>query len=141
MVAYSFKKSFVPFILDGSKRQTIRNPRKRHAQQGEVIQLYSGMRTKHCQLIGRAHCASVHNVELDFGANEICIDDAVTMTGGALDAFALSDGFQGRPAAGNRPVLTPWEHMRAWWRITHDVAVFRGMLIRWGDLLDRKASA
>lgn len=45
MVAYSFQKRFVEPIRSGRKRQTIRADRKRHARPGEVLQLYSGMRT------------------------------------------------------------------------------------------------
>ncbi|MEJ0016825.1 MAG: ASCH domain-containing protein [Acetobacteraceae bacterium] len=47
MVAYSFKRDFAAPILAGIKRQTIRADRRRHARPGEVLQLYTGMRTKH----------------------------------------------------------------------------------------------
>jgi hypothetical protein len=43
MVAYSFNPIFVGPILAGTKRQTIRAERKRHARPGEAMQLYTGM--------------------------------------------------------------------------------------------------
>ena len=53
MVAYSLKPRFIPPILSGAKRQTIRAiSRRRHAIPGETLQLYTGMRTKQCRLIG-----------------------------------------------------------------------------------------
>lgn len=39
MVAYSFRKRFGPPILAGTKAQTIRADRKRHARPGEEVQL------------------------------------------------------------------------------------------------------
>ena len=48
MVAYSFKRRFREPILAGSKQQTIRADRKRHARRGEALQLYTGMRTTQC---------------------------------------------------------------------------------------------
>lgn len=68
MVAYSFQKRFLPKIvaglepgpwLPGMKRHTMRQPRSgrsRHARPGETIQLYTGMRTKHCRQVGRVRC-------------------------------------------------------------------------------------
>lgn len=80
MVAYSFRQRFVAPIQVGlgtiehipgteyaPKRQTIRANRKRHARPGEELQLYCGMRTKGCFLIGRARCTSVSGVRLQFG--------------------------------------------------------------------------
>ncbi|MFK5597639.1 hypothetical protein ACFZ8E_11600 [Methylobacterium sp. HMF5984] len=55
MVAYSFKARFAAPILAGTKAQTIpaeRTGRSRHARPGEQLQLFSGMRTKHCLRLG-----------------------------------------------------------------------------------------
>ena len=47
VVALNFKQQFIPPILSGAKRQTIRAiGRRRHAIPGETLQLYTGMRTK-----------------------------------------------------------------------------------------------
>lgn len=50
-----FKKQFAPKILDGSKRFTIRNPRKREPKIGEQLHMYTGLRTKHTQKITSEH--------------------------------------------------------------------------------------
>ena len=50
-----FKKQFAPKILDGSKKFTIRNPRKREPKIGEQLHMYTGLRTKHTQKITSEH--------------------------------------------------------------------------------------
>jgi hypothetical protein len=133
MVAYSFQKCFAPEILDGIKRQTIRADRRRHARPGEEVQLYTGMRTKQCRLIGRAVCTDVQPIVLSF-------NDADLRTEGfslpsrayeserdpwgnerARDRFAVSDGFE------------DWSELRLFWRIHYPgVDRFEGVLIEWG---------
>jgi hypothetical protein len=50
MPAYNFQKQFAPLVQSGEKRQTIRTLGKRsHAQPGNKLQLYTGMRTKQCR--------------------------------------------------------------------------------------------
>jgi uncharacterized protein YqfB (UPF0267 family) len=66
MVAYSFKARFVEPILAGTKTQTIRADRKRHARPGEDLQLYTAMRTKQCKLIRVARCTQIVSVMLSF---------------------------------------------------------------------------
>ncbi|RVD44927.1 hypothetical protein EN742_00860 [Mesorhizobium sp. M4A.F.Ca.ET.020.02.1.1] len=124
MVAYSFKSHFAPPILAGTKRQTIRADRKRHARAGEQLQLYTGMRTKQCKLIGRATCIGVDLVMLNFADHGVVrINGIVLFSDAAMQRFAHSDGF------------TSWADMRAFWRDNHPgVEVFDGVLIRWGDL-------
>lgn len=123
MVAYSFKAMFAPRILDGSKRQTIRADRRRHARPGEQLQLYTGMRTKRCRLIARATCLSVSPVSLVFREGEGVALEGFKKTFGDLDAFGRADGFES------------WAEMKAFWRSTHPgVDVFDGVLIRWGEL-------
>ncbi|MFO0729377.1 MAG: MT-A70 family methyltransferase [Nitrospiraceae bacterium] len=74
MVAYSFKSRFLPPIARGLKRQTIRAPRSRHARPGERLQLYAGMRTRHCyKIIPDPVCLEVCDIELHVGA--AIIDD------------------------------------------------------------------
>lgn len=139
MVAYSFKPSFEEPILAGTKMQTIRNMRKRHARPGEELQLYLGMRTRACRLIARTVCTEVHEVRLDFEHGEVSIDDAICITtSSGLDAFALADGF-GSPFA-VRAGVSPWEVMTRWWAMTHDQPIYRGVLIQWGALTSRGAA-
>lgn len=142
MVAYSFKRQFVDPIkvglgLRGSelarpivppKRQTIRADRKRHARPGEELQLYCGMRTRHCFLIGRAKCLAVRGIHLVFDARTILIERAEMsaikdwLLYRDADAFARSDGFK------------HFEEMQAFWDAEHGVAEFTGFLIQWEPL-------
>lgn len=125
MVAYSFKGLFAPKILDESKRQTIRADRRRHARPGEELQLYTGMRTKQCRLVGRAVCTSIRRVVISFGrgcADQVRVDGAPI--GSTLDEFARADGFE------------DWAGLSAFWRVNHPgVDRFEGWLIEWGPLL------
>lgn len=62
MVALSFMPRFVPAIVAGTKLHTLRWPRhgrSRHARPGELLQLYTGMRTRHCRRIGVVPCKAV----------------------------------------------------------------------------------
>ena len=120
MTAYSFKQQFAAPILSGAKRQTIRADRKRHARAGEQLQLYTGMRTKQCRLIGRAVCQSVLPITLDFPRNLVSVGGETFSGWFKLDRFAISDGFDG------------WLSMREFWRVQHEgVSIFSGMVIRW----------
>lgn len=134
MVAYSFKPRFVvpiraglgldapPVPLVRPKRQTIRAiGKRRHARPGEQLQLYQGMRTRDCFLIGRATCTKVQEVaiwpsEIDF---RIALDGSDLMPTGIKD-FAKDDGFDD-------------EHdMLAFWHQSHrGLDYFEGVCIRW----------
>lgn len=131
MVAYSFKKRFAPPILlgltpgpltEGMKRQTIRNDRKRHARPTEELQLYTGMRTSSCLLLGKPICTAVAPVRLilgHVGLVEIDGEPGVADAKG-LDLFARFDGFR------------DWADLRAFWAEAHEGVVdFVGVLIRW----------
>ena len=123
MVAYSFKQRFIEPIRAGTKCQTIRADRKRHARPGEQLQLYSGMRTKHCQLIGRAECLSVWPVTLILREEHGVVLENFRETYRNIDAFARADGFR------------DWAELAAFWSENHPgFEIFDGVLIRWGDL-------
>ena len=121
MVAYSFQKQFRAPILAETKCQTIRADRKRHARPGEQLQLYTGMRTKYCLIIGRAVCDQVRSIRIGVAEGWIEFSEIARITGaGALDDFARSDGFAG------------WLDMQTFWLVHHpDMDVFSGVLIRW----------
>lgn len=121
MVAYSFKQRFVAPILDGSKTQTIRAPRARHARVGEELQLYTGMRTKQCKLIRRAECIDVQDIRLRFDRDDVTTASFYLATPVELDDFARKDGFAN------------WEDMKSFWGAEHATASirFEGVLIRW----------
>ena len=125
MVAYSFQKRFAPKIVDGSKRQTIRGQRNRHARPGEMLQLFTGMRTVHCQkIIPDVRCLGADPIRIEFdpqgniAAIEVCgaeVDD--------LDTFAVADGFEAS------------FDMAGFWVMQHGLMrTFRGVLITWDGL-------
>lgn len=92
MVAYSFKQRFVAPILSGAKQQTIRAHRKRHAWPEEEMQLYTGMRTKHCRLIARVTCLSVAPITIDLPDNSVTLGGETLRGWDKLDALARRDG-------------------------------------------------
>ena len=131
MVAYSFQRMFVPAIETGLKRQTIRAARKRHARPGEMIQLYTGMRTKACRkIIPDPECRRVDDIEIMVGDDRAPLISMIAINGCHLDdvqmeSFAHSDGFNLNPG---RPAL---EYMSLFWLQRHGSGLFTGKLIHW----------
>ena len=61
---------FIDKILSGEKCQTIRQPRKLPIKPGDTLNLYTGLRTKDCQLLGTAVCEKIVPIKIevfDFG--------------------------------------------------------------------------
>lgn len=113
------------------KRQTIRRRgKRRHARPGETLQLYTGMRTKKCQLIGRARCTDVRDIHIAFRKARRGARDWVKISGeekiddpSGLNKFAHADGF------------FDWMELRQFWRLHHKgVEDFDGVIIRWKPL-------
>lgn len=134
MVAYSFKKRFGPPILAGTKAQTIRADRKRHARPGELIQLFTGMRTRQCRRLGETPCLSVEPIRIELPrarrVPEVLIFDLAGAlarhihTPDALRDFARADGF------------ADFDALHAFWCAEHPgVDTFHGVLIRWQPLV------
>ena len=132
MVAYSFKPQFEAPIVERIKPHTLRGPRPRHARPGEHVQHYVGMRTRSCRLIATALCDRLQAATLNFGAGVPIVLHAVEHPARgvfdkvgpaqrveAVEAFAISDGFEG------------WEAMARFWRDTHRVTAWEGFLIGW----------
>lgn len=123
MVAYSFKARFAEPILAGTKRQTIRAiGKRRHARPGDALQLYTGMRTKHCRKIADEVCTESVPITIEWrDVAFIAIDgNIIPASFRALSEFAMRDGFRSI------------DDMREFWRVNHPgVEVFDGVLIRW----------
>jgi hypothetical protein len=138
MVAYSFKQRFVEPIRAGlgtasepharPKLQTIRADRRRHARPGEQLQLYRGMRTKACFLIGRAVCRDARPIYIEIECPLVAIGDGaerrLITVRSELDIFAQEDGFGS------------YEEFALFWYENHHPTMndFRGVLIRWAPL-------
>jgi hypothetical protein len=136
MVAYNFQRRFVEPIrvglskiqlsFDYAKRQTIRAPRggSGHAKPGDFLQLYCGMRTKNCFLIGRAVCTETKFIRLDFSYPGLIVLDRNDLVLD-LNEFARRDGF------------IDFNFMRDFWRkqnpqvFATGADIFEGILILW----------
>lgn len=124
-MAYSFRPQFVAPIQAGTKAQTIRADRKRHAREGEALQLYTGMRTRSCRLIGRAVCAGVQPITIDVRDRPVIVlPDRELRPLAGIDDFARLDGFE------------DWHAMRRFWEKHHPGSpMFSGVLITWRDFV------
>lgn len=96
-----FKKQFAPKILDGSKVMTVRQPRKVEPKIGEVLHMYTGLRTRNCEKITSEHKLN-GTQSVDFliskSKEEDWIDIDAFVDGAPLDQyqiekFARADGF------------------------------------------------
>lgn len=129
MVAYNFQARFAAAVENGTKRQTIRAPRKgrraahhgidtwlgAHAAPGETLQLYTGMRTRACRLLRTATCHDVSDVLIDENGRFWSFRPQELHD---IDYVAKADGF------------TSAHEMLTWFREAHGLP-FRGVMIRW----------
>ncbi len=122
MVAYSFNPRFAEAIRQGYKRQTIRGLRKNHAQPGQMLQLFTGMRTAHCKrIVDDVPCTCVMAIVITFTPG-MSIDSILTdgIPVRDLDAFAVRDGFEDAV------------DMADFWKAMHGpMATFVGVVIEW----------
>lgn len=127
MVAYSFQRQFVRPIEDDVKLSTIRAlSKRRHAREGDEVQLYCGMRTKTCFLIGRRVCAGAGVVALDFGLPE----RVLISCGGPING--VIDGMRNLNAFAKRDGFSSWRSLRDFFQATHKVeSYFVGVIILW----------
>lgn len=122
MVAYSFQKRFCDDVANLVKRQTIRANRKRHARVGEPVQLFYGMRTKHCRKLVSPDpiCIGVTPIVIWLNGD---VSPAMMQLRGTTDlvsdVFAKQDGF--RDAS----------DFSGFWFDTHGPGRFDGVLIDW----------
>lgn len=145
MVAYSFNPIFAEQVAGLTKRQTVRADRRnRHAMPGERIQLYTGMRTRHCRklLDPDPICTAIAPIEiLLVAAPQLDYLGAIAVNDRWLDAeeierFAISDGF-GIDKVGDWKLRmhgvagSARYNMGAFWHDTHGLNRFSGSLIHW----------
>ncbi|MBY6243877.1 ASCH domain-containing protein [Methylosinus sp. Sm6] len=154
MVAYSFQKRFAEPIVERRKRQTIRGNRKRHARLGEPMQLYVGMRTKHCRkIIHDPVCTGLEPFQMDLrslrffeGREELVKTNTdwlallqnvpVFLDGRHLprmlwNELAEADGFSPYYCEATGQSFSPMVEMTKFWLASHGANLFDGVLIRW----------
>lgn len=128
MPAFNFKKQFADDVRDGFKRQTVRADRKDgrpHAKVGDTIKLYTGMRTKSCELLAEATVTRIARVRIDTTSMSIN-GHSLPSTIHSRDCeqtdneFAEADGFES------------FMDMADWFEKTHGLP-FEGTLIQWGE--------
>lgn len=125
MPVYSFQERFIPLLIDGSKKQTIRKKRRGQAKPGDILYLYFGMRTKYCKKIMEADCREVKEIIIHKNG-------VVTVGGRKLnkyekDTLAFNDGFR----LSNYPRHDgSFDLMLRWWKQTHELP-FKGDIIYW----------
>ncbi|SMH42242.1 hypothetical protein [Mesorhizobium australicum] len=144
MVAYSFNPIFGDQVSELRKLQTVRADRRRHAAPGERIQLYTGMRTRHCRKLVDPDpvCKSVVPITiLLVGSPHLDFIGSIVVDGERLhleemEAFAKADGFAIEHVGDwkHRALGIPGSarfNMGMFWKEHHGDGVFHGWLIRW----------
>lgn len=92
MPAYNFKSEFADLVKCKLKTCTIRKKRKRPTIAGDVLHLYTGMRSKSCRKLLTTHCAKVTPVQII--AFEIKLGGNV-LNDNEKQQLAERDGFDG----------------------------------------------
>ena len=118
MYVLNFQKQFIPSIESGAKKQTIRPIRKdnRQPKVGDILRLYTGMRTKVCRRIADVVCTEIFPIRIS--------QEGIIVIPGRLvylNRFAELDGFKS------------WEEMLEWFSKTHGLP-FEWLLIRWDNI-------
>lgn len=119
MKVIMFKERFARLVESGTKKHTIRPPRKKSIKAGDILSLrqWTGLpyRSKQRE-VRRALCAAVHTVTMS--AN-LLILDGVAVTPNHWDTFAKHDGFES------------WEELWCWFLREHGKLRFSGIVIYW----------
>jgi hypothetical protein len=126
MPALNFKAEFAAAVEAGDKRQSVRAPRKDgrpHCKPGDVLSLYTGMRTRQCRLLGKARVTRIDRIKIEATCMElngrplfsILHDRNAPMTD---NEFAEADGFES------------FMDMANWFDQVHGLP-FQGVVIHW----------
>jgi len=90
MPSLNFKKQFMGAVLNGTKHQTIRATRKHPIKVGDVLYLFTGMRTKECLRLRVTCCTRVRQIRIDQARVRIGMRDLTLIE---IKALAAADGF------------------------------------------------
>lgn len=128
MPAYSFKERFVPLILDDTKKQTIRQKRKKgQVKPGDTLYLYFGLRTKWAKKLKEVTCTAVRKI--DIKRNGSVYINGRKLTKLEKDALAYNDGFRNDELLPGS-AANCFRIMFRWWNQTHSLP-FTGDIIYW----------
>jgi hypothetical protein len=90
MVAFNFKEQFVSAIKQGTKTQTIRQSIR--CKEGDILQLYTGMRTKQCKKIKDTVCEFIYPITIT--EDKLSSRRTQLIRKQDLNNFARKDGFK-----------------------------------------------
>lgn len=96
MPAYNFKDQFVPLVLSGIKRTTIRQKRKRPTVVGDRLYLFNRMRQSKCRLFKDTECVKVTPIKIATSGCAVLVGlgwDHLILTDAKVAALAKADGF------------------------------------------------
>jgi hypothetical protein len=126
-----FKRQFVPYIREGSKRHTIRDRRSRRPKAGEICHNYCGLRQKGAELLGRWPCVKVQEIRVALRYSHpsplVVEIDGVQLSPDEVEALFFADGFRSR--SGHSFPAT--SEAAAFWKGKLAKADFVGDLIHW----------
>lgn len=117
MPAFSFQARFAPLVESFTKKSTIR--RKRRAKPGDILYLYTGLRTKACRKLGEGICTSVAKVTIyeDSFIYASVLGNCILIEA-AKKSIAEAEGFK------------DWDEMRDWFKEQYGLP-FTGYMHFW----------
>lgn len=121
---FNFKKQFAPAVESGTKWQTVRANRadgKRPAP-GDIVKLYTGLRTTANRLLRQATCIRCRAVRID-STDRLLIVDGQRLDHVEALAFALADGF------------TTLDAFFSFFHDTYPARPFEGFCVEWDESL------
>ena len=130
MGLYNFQKRFAPFVLDGSKRHTIRAKRKHPTKVGDAVHLYTGLRTKQAKLLLRSICIRVEEIRISEDRHVFV--DFEMLSADEKNALAYCDGFR------SHGINRAFEQMMKFWE---GRLPFVGDIIHWQRLAPTRTPA
>ncbi len=130
MGLYNFKAQFVSYVLDGSKRHTIRAIRKHPDKPGNTLHLYRGLRTKNSRLLMRSKCLRIEDIVIT--ERHTVLVDAVLLGESECNELAWRDGFR------DGPKDEAFFRMMQFW---DGRLPFVGHIIHWGSPLATESAA
>lgn len=123
MGLYNFQKRFVPFILSGEKKHTIRARRANPDKPGNTLHLYTGLRTKKAKLLKRVECTRVESIRIDraggFWPQYTVRIDGTMLDRDECEQLARRDGF------------STFREMMIFWQTPENRLPFEGQIIHW----------
>lgn len=128
MGLYNFKTQFVPYVLDGTKKHTIRASRRMMDRPGDVMHLYTGLRQKGARLLARRRCVRVE--EITITERRDVIIDGITLTEDERNLLAWRDGFRIPTLKNPNDPRYSFDLMMRFW---DGRLPFQGQVYHWSD--------